>query len=319
MTKALGRNTNDRVWTNWYSAGQRAAGPFGKWAKILKLAHMRESLFENNLIRTYPEGVKTGYADGQTEVPEFARRWRTADGTWNDLRPDADGTIDPMVGAAYTRFFRNLGDDQGLAGVRRRENPATNPVSVREVSRKLLAPQGPRVGVPLPQPVGRRVDPVPEPRLDQPRHQRRRPRGPDPAGRGRPAARVRHRPPRRAGLDARPDDARRRRACPPTFLNEVTHWWDGSQIYGSDWETQHSLRSHEGGRMLLTDEGLLPVDEETGAERTGFMRNWWVGLGMLTHGLRQGAQRDRRHAGREVPRLGRRGALPDRPAGQRRH
>ncbi|GAC1424915.1 MAG: hypothetical protein PVS3B3_37480 [Ktedonobacteraceae bacterium] len=21
---------------------------------------------------------------------------------------------------------------------------------------------------------------------------------------------------------------------PPTFLNTVTHWWDGSQIYGSD-------------------------------------------------------------------------------------
>ena len=112
----LGRNTNDRVWTNWYTSGKRLPGPFGKWAKILKLAHMRESLFANNLVRPYPEGVKTGYADRQTEVPEFARRWRTADGSWNDLRTDADGAIDPMVGAAYTRFFRNVGDDQGLAG-----------------------------------------------------------------------------------------------------------------------------------------------------------------------------------------------------------
>ncbi len=75
---------------------------------------------------------------------------------------------------------------------------------------------------------------------------------------------------------------REEEGLPSTFLNEVTHWWDGSQIYGSDWDTQHSLRSHEGGRMLLTDEGLLPVDEETGAERTGFMRNWWLGLGMLS-------------------------------------
>ena len=30
---------------------------------------------------------------------------------------------------------------------------------------------------------------------------------------------------------------------PITFINEVTHWWDGSQIYGSDQETQNRLRS----------------------------------------------------------------------------
>jgi hypothetical protein len=26
--------------------------------------------------------------------------------------------------------------------------------------------------------------------------------------------------------------------APVTFINEVTHWWDGSQIYGSDQQTQ---------------------------------------------------------------------------------
>jgi hypothetical protein len=284
VTRTLGRHTNDRVWTNWYSSGKHLPGPLGKWVKILKLAHMRESLFANNVVRTYPEGATTGYADARREadVPEFARRWRTADGSWNDLRPKADGLIDPMVGAAYTRFFRNLGDDQGLAGVHPRENPATNPVSVREVSRKLLMPRGPRVEVPFLNlwaaawiqfqnhdwishgtPHSDRIDSVPLADDDPLReygvdHLAIRASLPDPT--------------------RQPEDG----DLPPTYVNEVTHWWDGSQIYGSDWQTQHSLRSHEGGRMLVTDEGLLPVDETSGTEHTGFMRNWWVGLSLLS-------------------------------------
>jgi len=76
VTDILGRNTNDRVWTNWYSSGKHLPGPASKWAKILKLAHMRESLFANNVVRTYPDGQTTGYADPQEDVPAFARRWR---------------------------------------------------------------------------------------------------------------------------------------------------------------------------------------------------------------------------------------------------
>jgi hypothetical protein len=281
VTKAVGRNTNDRVWTNWYSSGQHLPGPFGKWVKILKLAHMRESLFANNLIRTYPEGVKTGYAPGLTDVPESVRRWRTADGTFNDLRPDADGLIDPMVGASYTRFFRNLGDDQGLAGVRRRENPGTNPVSVREVSRKLLAPRGPRVEFPYLNLWGaawiqfQNHDWISHGTTD-PGHVDQVPLAEDDPLR---AYGIEHLAVRASMPDPTEQDGEE---LPSTFLNEVTHWWDGSQIYGSDWETQQTLRSHEGGRMLVTDAGLLPVDETTGTERTGFMRNWWVGLGLLT-------------------------------------
>jgi len=61
----------------------------------------------------------------------------------------------------------------------------------------------------------------------------------------------------------------------------VTHWWDASQIYGSDADTQRRLRSGVLGKLTLTDEDLLPIDPATGVERTGFLRNWWVGLGML--------------------------------------
>ena len=36
-----------------------------------------------------------------------------------------------------------------------------------------------------------------------------------------------------------------------SFINEVTHWWDGSQIYGSDQATQNVLRSNKFGKMKL--------------------------------------------------------------------
>ncbi len=41
------------------------------------------------------------------------------------------------------------------------------------------------------------------------------------------------------------------------------------------------LRSFEGGRITVTDEGRLPVDQELGTEQTGFVRNWWVALGVI--------------------------------------
>jgi hypothetical protein len=73
-------------------------------------------------------------------------------------------------------------------------------------------------------------------------------------------------------------------AC-TSSINEVTHWWDGSQIYGSDQATQTRLRSGEMGKMELGDDGLLPVEPGprpgTEVEDAGFRRNWWVGLTML--------------------------------------
>ncbi|MCW2756249.1 MAG: Catalase, partial [Marmoricola sp.] len=66
-----------------------------------------------------------------------------------------------------------------------------------------------------------------------------------------------------------------------SFINEVTHWWDGSQIYGSDQETQNRLRSHRFGKMRLNSDGTLPVEPCTDVEEAGFRRSWWVGLSML--------------------------------------
>lgn len=67
---------------------------------------------------------------------------------------------------------------------------------------------------------------------------------------------------------------------PPTYLNAATHWWDGSQLYGSDEATQAQLRSGELGKLIIGSDGLLPTNAN-GIDITGVNGNWWIGLSML--------------------------------------
>src|SRR5215210_7592947 len=47
------------------------------------------------------------------------------------------------------------------------------------------------------------------------------------------------------------------------FANTETHWWDGSQLYGSTPEKQASLRTFKDGKLEMTDDGrLLPHEFE---------------------------------------------------------
>ncbi|MGB0971151.1 MAG: peroxidase family protein [Mycobacterium sp.] len=70
--------------------------------------------------------------------------------------------------------------------------------------------------------------------------------------------------------------------CPaPTFENTETHWWDGSQIYGSGVEKQNQLRTFTDGKIKVTDDGRLPTSDIPGVDLTGFQENWWVGVGLL--------------------------------------
>ncbi|MEZ5116619.1 MAG: peroxidase family protein [Candidatus Nanopelagicales bacterium] len=282
LTRVVGsRGVTGEVWTDWYSTGQSLPKALGKVLQVLKLAYMRESLFANNLVRTYPADAKTGFVDPPEEAPPTIERWRTADGSWNDTRLDPDGRPDPMVGAAYTRFFRNVGDDQGLAAVHPRQDPGTDPVNVREVSRRVFAPQGERALVPF-------LNLWAAVWIQFQNH--------DWVSHGTPETDRRARVPlaeddplRTYGIDhldvpATPADLTRQPGeadNPPSFINEVTHWWDGSQIYGSDPETQRAIRAFEGGRLRVTEGDLLPVDETTGTELTGFSRNWWLALGAI--------------------------------------
>jgi hypothetical protein len=70
---------------------------------------------------------------------------------------------------------------------------------------------------------------------------------------------------------------------PPTYVNTVTHWWDGSQIYGSTEGRNRQLRSGEDGKLAVED-GRLPNEIDPnldGVDLTGFSDNYWIGLSLL--------------------------------------
>ena len=259
----------DEVWTNWYHRPQLLA--------LLTLAYMREKLNAHNLGTSYPAGRLVAFqAPGQVPPPG-ASHYRCADGSWNSL-------TDPKAGAAGTRFLRNVAS----TAIRPEFGEQLLTPNPREISLKLLSrPDGPD-GEPVVQEVPflnllaaswiqfmnhdwvnhgeivftDTID-VPLPADDVAR--RRYWQTKMFIGRSQPD------PTRCNGVEEVAYSA----------INEVTHWWDGSQIYGSDQATQDRLRSHVGGKMRLGDDARLPMDDSKGVEDTGFRRNWWVGLSML--------------------------------------
>ena len=59
---------------------------------------------------------------------------------------------------------------------------------------------------------------------------------------------------------------------PPTYINQLTAWWDGSAIYGDSREQQKNLRSGDRGKLKVSsdDPGMDPAQE-------GF----WTGFAMM--------------------------------------
>ena len=66
---------------------------------------------------------------------------------------------------------------------------------------------------------------------------------------------------------------------PVTTVNDVTHWWDGSSLYGSTPEEQSRARAGEGGRLRLTDDGQIPIPDDPALDPT-MKPGWWSGMGM---------------------------------------
>lgn len=70
----------------------------------------------------------------------------------------------------------------------------------------------------------------------------------------------------------------------PAYKNKNTHWWDGSQIYGSSEALTEVLRGKATDGKLYVEEGsadhFLPRDHR-GIPISGFVDNWWTGLELL--------------------------------------
>jgi hypothetical protein len=228
---------------------------------VLSLVGIRGRLRDENL---YDTGVPPHA--GPAEVPVRYRTARSPDGTWNDLTA-------PTMGMAGARFGRNASPKLTFPDTANLLRP--NP---RTVSRELLtrdpfvpastlnviaaawlqfmirdwfshgkSPQEEPFEIPLDT-----DDPWPE-------HPMR-------------ILRTRPDPTRNAE-----DDAAGR---PPTYANVESHWWDGSQLYGSTAELQAKARQGHDGKLRVGPDGLVPVDpsnEQHPADEPGF----WVGLVML--------------------------------------
>ena len=62
----------------------------------------------------------------------------------------------------------------------------------------------------------------------------------------------------------------------PTYINTESHWWDGSQIYGSNKQIQDRVRSGMNGKLKVGPNGLIPITTEAMSEPGA-----WLGLALL--------------------------------------
>jgi hypothetical protein len=229
---------------------------------ILTLAGLRTRLREHNL---YDTGLPpaSDELEGRARDPAWTSA-RTTDGTLNDLGQ-------PLMGSVGTRFGRNVPVDQTWP-----EQPAEilepNP---RLVSRELLTRDEFIPATTLnvlaaawlqfevhdwfSHGKGQTENPWEieladdDPWWERPMHIQRTLRDPTHTGNG----------------------------TPPTFVTADSHWWDASQIYGSQSEFTNQLRAHEDGKLRIDSNGLLPSDLEEKLDLSDVAGNFWIGLGVL--------------------------------------
>ncbi|MEK6320648.1 MAG: peroxidase family protein [Acidobacteriota bacterium] len=242
-------------WIPWYKLPVLLGLP--------RIFRIRAKLRSDNLYDS--EKIDATEAPPLGKPGETQRISRTIDGTYNDLGQ-------PRMGSAGTRFGRNVPLDHVIPNQAALLTPSPRTVSVELMTRNEFQPAtslnllaaswiqfevhdwmshgGNEKENPIEVPLSNH-DPWPE----RPMRIRRTRRDPT----------------------RKPDST----SPIPTFANTETHWWDGSQIYGTDLATQTKVRLGVDGKLKLGGDNLLPVDPHTGIDISGVTGNWWVGLAML--------------------------------------
>ncbi|MGE0614234.1 MAG: peroxidase family protein [Bacteriovoracia bacterium] len=253
-------------WTTWSSKGTVGG--------LMVLKQIRDGLLNNNLHD--PHVDYSGYAGYKiTDCSANNPRFRSADGTCTDLTR-------PLAGAAGVAFGRNVPPsfiDQNAAANLMTPNPS-------EVSKKFFT-RGEFKPVPfLNMLAASWIQFMNHDWLTHGRNMDKNAYQVPGAGDASLVERTK---------ENTADSTQYKREFGKTTLNDVTHWWDGSQIYGSNLREQLSVRAMSEGKMKTVVQNgreLLPYDQELNAannkqnrghEVTGFRDNWWVGLSMLHH------------------------------------
>jgi Animal haem peroxidase len=67
---------------------------------------------------------------------------------------------------------------------------------------------------------------------------------------------------------------------PPTYVNTETHWWDASQIYGSNKEIEALRRTGQDGKLIIGSNGRLQLPADPNLN-PALVPGWWLGLEMM--------------------------------------
>ena len=237
---------------NWYDLPRSTAG--------ISLYQLREKLREKNLHDTEEPPLESSTAPAGGE----AYNVRTSDGTYNDLKC-------PRMGSAGMRFGRNVPLSEAFPDTANLLTPSPRQVSLELLTRTTFQPAT-ILNVIAAAWIQFMVHDWFVHKKGTWEHTHDIPIG---AGDQwhEPAMRV----PKTPAEPPKVQDSKR----PPAYSNENTHWWDGSNLYGSSPSVQASLRAGREGKVLVSPTGRLGVDPVTGREITGFTENLWVGLSML--------------------------------------
>ena len=236
----------------WYDQPRAAAG--------ISLYRLREKMREKNLSDTEEPPLDTSATPAAGE----AHNVRTADGKYNDLKC-------PRMGAAGIRFGRNVPLEEAFPDTANLMNPSPRRVSLELLTRTTFQPAT-ILNVIAAAWIQFMVHDwfVHKKGIWSVTHDI--PLGDGDGWHERPM-----RVPKTPAETPKVEGSK----LPPAYVNENTHWWDGSQVYGSTPAEQASLRIGRDGKLLVTPSGRLGVDPATGKQITGFTENLWVGLSLL--------------------------------------